>query len=305
MVVSLDDLDLGFGGLTAAEDADCEVIKPPPFNDVPVASHPTIRRSTKVHKGILYFDLETTPDYSRRELFELESISNKDQTPGDKLPSMAAFIAGTLDEFKARMIEWNPDAAGLDAIEKAEKTIGKSRKGALDLISDYRNQGAAHRKQMSITPEMNRIVAFGWSIGDGITNSMVIGQNGCTEIDMLERFWTLARTGRVCGFNLLGFDLPTIFTRSIILDVAPSRQFDLKPWGVDVIDLMAKRWPKGPATGLKKLCRMLGIPIPAGDIDGSMVEEMLKTDPAKVGQYVRSDVDLVKCLHQSYSGFFC
>jgi dipeptidyl aminopeptidase/acylaminoacyl peptidase len=109
----------------------------------------------------------------------------------------------------------------------------------------------------------------------------------------------------VCGYNVLHFDLPTIFVRSILLDVAPSRQFDLKPWGTDAIDLMKKRFPTSGAMKMKTIAACMGISIPAGDIDGSQVEELWKNDPKKLGEYVRSDVDLVKALHQRYSGFFC
>jgi len=125
------------------------------------------------------------------------------------------------------------------------------------------------------------------------------------ERDILEQFWSLANRARyVCGFNILGFDLPTIFVRSMLLDVSPTRSWDLKPWGTDVIDLMKKRFPSSGAMGLKKICKAMGIPIPAGDVDGSQVEALFKTDPELVGKYVRSDVLLLLYLHEMYSGFF-
>jgi hypothetical protein len=91
----------------------------------------------------------------------------------------------------------------------------------------------------------------------------------------------------------------------MLLDVCPSRQFDLKPWGTDVIDLMKKRFPSSGSMKLKTLAACMGIPIPAGDVDGSQVEELWKNDPKKLGEYVRSDVDLCAELHSKYFGFFC
>ncbi len=268
-----------------------------------------------VRKGVLYFDLETAPDYDRRSTFGLPDVpppavrrpfENPEKNATDLIANKIEIISGMLKEL-------NPDDAFLDLLETIERKSPKPRKGVLDLISEIRNQDnernalvAAQIKTMSVTPEMCRIIAFGWSFDGNPASSMVVGVDGVTEVDILKHFWTLAKSlKQVCGFNILGFDLPVIFVRSMLLDVTPRRQFNMKPWGNDVVDLMAKRWPKGPATGLKKLCAMLGIPIPAEGVDGSQAEGLLRTDPLKLAQYVRSDVHLVEAVHQLYCGFFC
>ena len=126
------------------------------------------------------------------------------------------------------------------------------------------------------------------------------------EVGLLEEFWTVAKNAKsICGFNILGFDLPVILVRSMLLDVAPSRQFDLKPWGTDVIDLMKKRFPNSGVMGLKKLAKLMGINVPAGDVDGSQVETLWRNDAVKLGKYVASDVAITKEIHQRYSGYFC
>lgn len=274
---------------------------------------PTKNGAASPASSILFFDLETIPDYERRELFELDAIPEPAARCAQmNCPSVDEILKGTLDDFKQTVLKLNPTDDVLDAIDAAERLSKKPRKGVFDITSELRRQDQpicnlifSQRKIMSVTPEMNRIIALGWSVGSGISNSMVVGDK-IDERQILEKFWSLALTVKsVCGFNILGFDLPTIFVRSILLDVAPTREFDLKPWGADVIDLMKKRFPAGQAVGLKKLCRMLGIPIPAGDVDGSQVEELWKSDPIKVGEYVRSDVDLVKELHRRYRGLFC
>ena len=277
----------------------------------------TTNRST-ASGSIMYFDLETVPDYERRELFGLDDIPEPAVRTGpENSLSMTDLLSGTLDDFKAKVLKLNPSDEVCGAIDAAEKMSKKPRKGVFDLTSDIRRQDqaildqiSAQRKTMSVTPEMNRIVAFGYSIGNGITYGLIVDPADVdqdeAERKLLNQFWSLAKSVKsVCGFNVLGFDLPTIFVRSILLDVTPTREFDMKPWGNDVVDVMAKRYPKSGATGLKKLCRMMGIPIPAGDVEGSQVEELWKTDPKKVAEYVRSDVDLVKELHRRYRGFFC
>lgn len=311
MALSLDDLDLGLGTVEVPSAATDVPI--PPFDDVPVATRPAVCRTTAAHKGVLYFDLETIPDYQRLQSFGLDPIPNPDnRTPKSDCPPPEKLLEGTLEEIKARVRKLNPEDSVLSSMLAIELTSGKSRKGVHDLATELRCQDAtrdeligAQRKMMACSPEMNRIVAFGWSCGDGINNAKVVGVDGCTEIEILNHFWMLARSGQVCGFNVLGFDLPTIFVRSMVLDIVPSRQFDLKPWGNDVIDLMAKRWPKGPAMKLKRLAEAMGIPIEAEGVDGSQSETLWKTDPAKLGDYVRSDVQLVKELHRRYRGFFC
>lgn len=276
------------------------------------------RRRPAISKSILFFDLETIPDYERMESFGLDPIP--DATPRMEpqgCPAAEELLKGTLEEFKTTLAKLNPVDDVLDEIDRIERIAKKPRKGIFDLTADLRKQDSARddaliarRKLMSVTPEFNRIVALGWNDGRP-TKSMVVGEKNdidfvVDESHLLEFFWSVAaKTKFVCGFNILGFDLPTIFVRSILLDIAPTRQFDMKPWGADVIDLMKKRFPSGQAVGLKKIAKAMGIVVPAGDVDGSQVEELWKADPSKVGEYVRSDVDLVKELHQRYSGFFC
>lgn len=290
-----------------------------PVPNVEVANAPATAQQTRARGkvGVLYFDIETIPDYDRAELFELEPIPPAAER-GQLFNAdfIAKELSKTIKDIEAWLRQWNPCDAGIAAVREAEKWTPKPRKGVFDILNEIANQDAARealiadqKKKMSVTPEMNQIVALGWSL-NGRTFSAVLGTTDgideWDERDILEKFWDVAKTAKsLCGYNILNFDLPTIYTRSILLDVAPSRQFDLKPWGTDVIDLMKKRFPSNQAIGLKKLAKLLGIPIPAGDVDGSQVEELWKADPAKVGEYVRSDVDLLIELHQRYSGFFC
>lgn len=264
--------------------------------------------------NILFFDLETMPDYERMELFGLEPIPEPAKRGEfNKLPPVGDMLKQTLEKIKDDLKSHNPCDEYLDALDACEKAAPKPRKGVLDLTAELRRQDAtrdaaiaAQRKTMSVTPEFCRIVALGWSLGSE-AKSLVLGQQPhVTEQHILQAFWELAKMAKtVCGFNILGFDLPVIFVRSILLDVAPTRQFDLKPWGTDVCDLMAKRFPKSGSMGLKRIAAAMGMEIDAGDVDGSQVEELFKSDPEMVGKYVRSDVRLCVDMHERYSGFFC
>lgn len=276
-------------------------------------------------RGLLYFDLETIPDYSRFEQFGLDPIPEpaKRASLTECVHGPVKFLDATVEGFKANLLKLNPCDEYLDQLEAAEKAAPKPRKGILDAIADVRNQDAARlvlveqqRKEMSISPEMNRIVALGWGYIDCPTRSLVVGEKTpesdaanpvlIDERYILETFWQLAAAASsVIGFNILGFDLPTLFIRSALLDVKPSRLLDLKPWGKDCVDLMAVRFPKSQAKKLKWLAAAMGVEVPAGDVDGSQVEELWRTDKAKVGEYVRSDVEISRDLHRAYRGFFC
>ena len=308
---NLDDLDLGVAPTTVVAETKAAV----PFPDVPVASNTKpeittvpverVKRKRASRDGILYFDLETVPDYERMESFGLEPIRPRGAAISGS--EVASQLKGTVKEIEEWLARWNPCDEGIQQVVNCESVQAKPRKGVLDLLAKIKSQDDDRRKTMSLSPEMCRIVAFGWALGDGITNAMVVGVMNRTEEDLVRQFWTLAQSAKqLCGFNVLNFDLPVIFTRSILLDVAPpNKPIDMKPWGNDVVDLMAKRWTKGPATGIKKLAAMLGIPVPAGDVDGSQVEALHKSDPLKLGEYVRSDVHLNQEVHRRYQGFFC
>lgn len=280
------------------------------FADVLPAPKP---KTAAGHKGVLYFDLETVPDYERMASFGLDPIPEPAKR-GVFVDSgmLAEQLKGTIRDFEVWIRKWTPDNSALDVIDRMERESAKPRKGVFDLTAEIRNLDSARdqllqdqRKKMSVTPEFNKIVAMGWRF-NGETMSTVIDYDVITEETLLTLFWGTVRNCKsVCGYNILGFDLPTIFVRSILLDVCPSRTFDLKPWGTDVIDLMKKRFPSSGSMKLKTLAACMGIPIPAGDVDGSQVEELWKNDPKKLGEYVRSDVDLCAELHSKYVGFFC
>lgn len=324
MVDLLEAVDLGIGSAVAthATQNGSATRKKPSRSVGAVVTRTT---STAVARGLLYFDIETVPDYSRFEQFGLEPIPepSKRATLEECVHGAAKFLDATVETFKANLLKLNPCDEYLDQLEQAEKAAPKPRKGVLDLIADVRNQDAERltkieqqRKEMATCPEMNQVVALGWGFADGEARSLVVGEKtpesdaaapvAIDERYVLETFWQLAaKGGPLVGFNILGFDLPTLFIRSALLDVKPSRRLDLKPWGNDCVDLMAARFPKASAKRLKWLAKAMGIEVPAGDVDGSQVEELWKSDPAKVGEYVRSDVAVTRELHQMYRGFFC
>lgn len=262
----------------------------------------------------LYFDIETVPDHERAELFGLPPFPKPTPETGESdMMSPEEFASQGLSEIQKSLLDRNPVDSWLEQLLEVEQGSKKPRKGLSDAIDKLRKErasvlGAAdkRRKQMATTPEMCRIVAIGWAVGGHDPESLVIGEH-VTERDLLEKFWELASdSGPIVGFNVADFDLPVVFVRSALQSIPATRLIDTSPYRRDVLDLMVCRFGRGRFGGqLKQLARSYGIEVPAGDVDGSQVEELMQVDPSLVGEYVRSDVEITRALHHFYSGYFC
>lgn len=256
--------------------------------------------------GPLFFDLETAPD-PRIEL------------PGDERPeakAMAGDPFSTVDACKKFLATYRLDENSLDALVSIEAD-NRNRAGVFAAIEAEKKRQAeqadSDRLTLSIVPEYCRIVAFGVAAGDGLVTAALCGdgddEGDAGEMEILRAFWTLVKLfSPPCGYNIIGFDLPVILVRSALLGVLPTRQFDLKPWSKDVIDIYAKRFPKGSGGRqpgkLKELAPLYGIEVPAGDVDGGDVAELVESDPAKLAEYVASDVEITRELYLKWKGFF-
>jgi uncharacterized protein YprB with RNaseH-like and TPR domain len=93
----------------------------------------------------------------------------------------------------------------------------------------------------------------------------------------------------LCGHNAKEFDIPFIARRMIINQIAIPDKLNLfgkKPWEIPHLDTL-ELWKFGDYkhfTSLKLLTKILGIPSPKGDIDGSQVAQVY---------YVEKDIDRI------------
>jgi uncharacterized protein YprB with RNaseH-like and TPR domain len=93
----------------------------------------------------------------------------------------------------------------------------------------------------------------------------------------------------LCGHNAKEFDIPFIARRMIINQIAIPQKLNLfgkKPWEIPHLDTL-ELWKFGDYkhfTSLKLLTKILGIPSPKGDIDGSQVGHVF---------YVEKDIDRI------------
>jgi len=93
----------------------------------------------------------------------------------------------------------------------------------------------------------------------------------------------------LCGHNAKEFDIPFLARRMIINQIAIPEKLNLfgkKPWEIPHLDTL-ELWKFGDYkhfTSLKLLTKILGIPSPKGDIDGSQVAQVY---------YVEKDIDRI------------
>ncbi|MCF0055552.1 hypothetical protein [Dyadobacter sp. CY356] len=101
------------------------------------------------------------------------------------------------------------------------------------------------------------------------------------------------------GHNLVGYDLPMLKKRSMVLGIKPPAYipFDAKPWDNTVFDTMI-RWDARNFASLDKLCLAFGLDVKSG-MDGSMVNQAyLDGKHDEIASYCNHDVDVVRELHK-------
>jgi uncharacterized protein YprB with RNaseH-like and TPR domain len=123
------------------------------------------------------------------------------------------------------------------------------------------------------------------------------------EKELIEEFTALlnehfsGRNHLMCAHNGKEFDFPYIARRMVILGIEiPSKLnlFGKKPWEVPHLDTL-ELWKFGDYkhyTSLKLLTRILGIPSPKDDIDGSQVRDVYYQDHdlQRIATYCEKDV---------------
>ncbi len=275
-----------------------------------------VENSVSNKVSIVFFDLETIPDDSRIERFDLEALPVLgDATPDKDLPTAEEIGANTVPALKSLLVGKNPSPAWFAGARQAE-SAGKSRKGVMELFDDcesqidkIRNAGEDRRKLLSCTPEYCRIAALGLANGSDEIKTRLINHED-QERAILGALWKKFETANVIvGYNILQFDLPVIMTRSILLGVPPTCKINLSPYNnTQVIDLYQRRFPKGSSGKqpgkMKDQARLLGIDVPAGEIDGSQVLELYLNDPEKLREYVASDVWILRELYSLLNGYW-
>jgi DNA polymerase III epsilon subunit-like protein len=121
---------------------------------------------------------------------------------------------------------------------------------------------------------------------------------------MLNTFWQLygEHMQRVCGYNIIGFDLPFLLRRSFALGITipampPMAKYRVEP----TIDLMGILYNWQNYKSLKFVCKRYGIKNLLPELNGSMVNDM---DNDTLLKYAKNDVDMTYVLYLKMQGIY-
>ncbi|MGL4260780.1 MAG: ribonuclease H-like domain-containing protein [Afipia sp.] len=158
--------------------------------------------------------------------------------------------------------------------------------------------GDANWRKTSFDATQGHICCIGWAVDDGEPFSDYI-QTINDERDVLRCFFSdlhkhfdVRRRPLFVGHNHVGFDLPFIYRRAVILGVEPPKFLPSvpRPWDESVYDTMYQWAGHGNRISMDALCHALGIPGKDG-MDGSMVcDAFLQGRIAGIAEYCRGDV---------------
>ena len=148
-----------------------------------------------------------------------------------------------------------------------------------------------------------QIVCIGFADGDGKAYSYIPGDlSRAEERSTIEAFFcalTDAGHRTLVGHNIIGFDLPFIWKRCMVLDIKPPAIFprNPKPWSELVQDTMLL-WDGQQRAGgsMERICRLLGIP-GKGDFGGADVWPAIRDGRfAEVAEYCRGDIERTRAM---------
>ena len=152
---------------------------------------------------------------------------------------------------------------------------------------------------------LGQCVCIGFADGDGkayIYHAQDLSRD--SERKVLQDFFcavTDAGHRTFVGHNIIGFDLPFLWKRCMVLGIKPPASFprNPKPWGELVQDTMLL-WDSTQRAGgsMDRICRLLGIP-GKGGISGADVWPMVQAGKMnEVADYCRGDVERTRSLYK-------
>ena len=230
----------------------------------------------------IYFDIETIPAQSERDIAYLREESDK-EIAAIKAPS----------NYK-------------DEVKIAEYIAAK--RAEVEASFDDR-----HRKT-SFDGAMGQVVCISYAIDDAKPFSIYSSSWKDEEKRVISTFYDAVssyydpnRHQRpvFIGHNIVGFDLRFLFQRSVMLNIKPPMiiPFKAKPWDDTVFDTMTAWAGVGNRVSLAKLCKVFDLDAKGteiGDeIDGSKVWDFVRDGRIDdVATYCMGDVERTRAIHK-------
>ena len=200
-------------------------------------------------------------------------------------------LPGALDEFKA--------AVTAPAQYKKADSIAEWLKENRD------SEGEAAWLKTSFDGGMGHVVCIGFAVDDGpaLSYNLIDYNSREEEARVLGAFFSeLDRIGRsvLIGHNIIGFDLPFLWKRCMILNVKPPHWFPRNPskYSSEMVRDTMNLWDMEQRAGgsMDRICRLMGIP-GKGDVSGADVWPMVEAgDIEGVAAYCRGDVERTRAM---------
>lgn len=159
--------------------------------------------------------------------------------------------------------------------------------------------------QTSFDGGLGQCVVIGLAVDESPAQTYVVDDlSRESEKTMLEYFFShLTDIGHctLVGHNVIGFDIPFLWKRSMVLGVKPPFNFprNPKPWSELVDDTMLL-WDAQQRHGgsMDRICKMLGIPGKDGMTGADVWPAVRDGRLTDVSHYCRGDVERTRAMHR-------
>lgn len=192
----------------------------------------------------------------------------------------------------------------LAAAVKAPAQYSKPESIQKWLDENRESEAEAAWLKTSLDGGLGHVCAIGFAVGEGKPQVYRVEDytSRDQERNVIEHFFcavTDAGHSTFVGHNIIGFDLPFLWKRCMVLGIKPPAFFprNPKPWSELVQDTMLL-WDSQQRAGgsMDRICRLMGIP-GKGDISGADVWPLVQAGRiAEVASYCAGDVDRTRAM---------
>ncbi|KKQ89935.1 MAG: hypothetical protein UT12_C0005G0003 [Candidatus Curtissbacteria bacterium GW2011_GWC2_38_9] len=173
---------------------------------------------------------------------------------------------------------------------EAERKKARNREIASDNEALYRAS--------TFSGDFGRIFCIGYAQDD--TPAQVISGH---ETEILKKWWQIAQSANVfIGHNIIDFDIPFLYKRSIVHKIKPSQLLPIKKFPTENIFDTARewsRWDNYSQTSLHNLALALDLPSSKDKMDGSQVYDFyFKRRFEDIYTYCKKDVELTRKIYK-------
>lgn len=170
--------------------------------------------------------------------------------------------------------------------------------------SKWRNKDIAEDEEAlyrasALSGNFGQIFCIGYAV-DNEPAQIIKGK----ESEILAIWWKIAKSAsKFIGHNIINFDIPFIYKRSIINKCSPTQLLPIKNFETENIydtDKQWNRWVYQSSIKLHHLAIALGLPSSKEDgIDGSQVYDFyLKGKYQEIYEYCKRDVELTRKVYE-------